>query len=502
MEDIELRVIAMYLPQFHRVPENDKWWGEGFTEWKAVKSGKNYYECQVQPRVPYNDFYYDLMDKNTMKWQAALMHEYGVDGMCFYHYYFKDGKKILERPAENLLEWKDIDMPFCFSWANETWARSWSKLRNTNSWSIQEEKTSESEGNAILLEQAYGNENDWKTHFDYLLKFFKDERYIKIDNKPVFIFYKPFDISCLSKMVLCWKKLATEAGLEGLFLIGVNCGKMNEFDAVLEQEPQNTIRANGNHVFDTRSFWNEILGRPINRSIKTYYCGVPGYDDTPRRGKNGVLLSSTDPIDFENGMTMLFERSYALGNELVFVNAWNEWGEGMYLEPDALNGYGMLEALRNAKEKAEHQNVNTAFTNIVNSGEIAKVDRYHSYWVTFDKWLSVLENGSTISDYLISNGIKRVGIYGLGMSGKHLISQLEKSEIEIGFGVDRKKIEEKMEFDVYCIDDEIPKADLIIVSVTYDFASIYEELSMKTDCEIVSINELLDNILSGEKLRS
>ncbi len=125
----------MDLPQFHRIPENDMWWGEGFTEWTAVKAGEKFFEGQMQPRVPLDGNYYDLLNEQTMRWQADLMRKYDIYGMCFYHYYFKDGRKILEKPAENLLEWKDIEMPFCFSWANETWARSWSNINGKNAWS-------------------------------------------------------------------------------------------------------------------------------------------------------------------------------------------------------------------------------------------------------------------------------------------------------------------------------------------------------------------------------
>ena len=126
----ELRALAMYLPQFHRVPENDAWWGEGFTEWTAVKKAVPLFEGHEQPRTPLNSNYYDLMDKGTMEWQADLAKKYGIDGFCFYHYWFRDGRRILEKPAENLLQWKDIDMPFCFCWDPVSWARTWTKLGN------------------------------------------------------------------------------------------------------------------------------------------------------------------------------------------------------------------------------------------------------------------------------------------------------------------------------------------------------------------------------------
>ena len=131
----DVKVVAMYLPQFHRTDENDKWWGEGFTDWVAVKEAEPVFEGHIQPRVPLNENYYNLMDREVMQWQAELAKKYNVYGFCFYHYWFKKGQKLLEKPAENLLNWKDIDMKFCFSWANVTWARTWSKITSKNEWS-------------------------------------------------------------------------------------------------------------------------------------------------------------------------------------------------------------------------------------------------------------------------------------------------------------------------------------------------------------------------------
>ena len=196
-----MKVLAMYLPQFHRVDENDEWWGEGYTEWTAVKKGEKLFPGHEQPRVPMKHNYYDLLKKETMQWQTELMKKYKVYGMCFYHYYFQKGRKILEKPAENLLKWKDIDMPFCFSWANETWARTWSKLTGTNTWNSREEKAHEIGDDGILLKQEYGGEEDWENHFYYLQPFFEDIRYIRVENKPVFIIYKPDEISCLLQMM-------------------------------------------------------------------------------------------------------------------------------------------------------------------------------------------------------------------------------------------------------------------------------------------------------------
>ena len=155
-----IKIISMYLPQFHRVKENDEWWGEGFTEWTAAKQAHPLFENHYQPHIPLNQNYYDLLDKKTMQWQADLMKKYGIDGQCIYHYWFKNGRQILERPAENLLHWTDIDMPFFFCWANESWARTWSHLRNRTPWSTELEPKQKAGDNGVLLEQQYGEEKE------------------------------------------------------------------------------------------------------------------------------------------------------------------------------------------------------------------------------------------------------------------------------------------------------------------------------------------------------
>ncbi|MCR5235803.1 MAG: glycoside hydrolase family 99-like domain-containing protein [Lachnospiraceae bacterium] len=353
------KIIALYLPQFHRVKENDEWWGEGFTEWTAVKKAEPLFDGHDQPRVPKDNYYYDLLDKRTMEWQASLMHEYGVDGLCFYHYWFKDGRQILEKPAENLLEWKDIDMPFCFSWANETWKRSWSNIEDGNAWIEDHEAGVIKEGSGILLQQEYGTEEDWKKHFYYLLPFFMDKRYIRIDDKPVFMIYKPEDIGCLKSMRDYWNKLSQENGLSGIMIIGAvreQSGNDNpdgyyqrvpgEFEHCICGEPD------GLKLFSYDKTWKKIL--EFNGGKNYFYTALTGFDDSPRRGRKGNVFLGFSPEKFERYLTSLLKKSEEEGKELIFINAWNEWGEGMYLEPDQKNGYNMLEAVRNARKNSEN----------------------------------------------------------------------------------------------------------------------------------------------------
>lgn len=177
------KTIAIYLPQFHEVEENNRWWGQGFTDWVTVKNALSLFQGHRQPRVPLDQNYYDLLQHDTMKHQAEMAAKYKVSGFCFYHYWFKDGRRILEKPAENLLRWTDIDMPFCFSWANQTWARTWTNVSNSNAWIDVDFENRES-GDDILLRQSYGGKKDWKEHFEYLLPFSETAGiYITMENR-------------------------------------------------------------------------------------------------------------------------------------------------------------------------------------------------------------------------------------------------------------------------------------------------------------------------------
>ena len=192
--------------------------------WKSAKKSKPLFPGHNQPRVPDHNNYYNLLDKETMEWQAKLARRAGIHGFCIYHYWFGE-KQLLEKPAENLLKWKDIDINYCFSWANESWIRSWSKFAG-NAW-INSPKEAERNAAGMLIEQKYGDEEEWKRHFLYLLPFFQDERYIKKGNKSVFVIYIPSAIKCLKKMVDCWNKLAVENGFGGIYFVGLKDSSIN-----------------------------------------------------------------------------------------------------------------------------------------------------------------------------------------------------------------------------------------------------------------------------------
>ena len=500
-----MKVIAMYLPQFHRLPENDEWWGEGFTEWTAVKASTPLFDGHIQPRKPMNNNYYNLMDKQTMLWQVDLMKNYKVSGMCFYHYWFKEGRQILEKPAENLLKWKEVDMPFCFSWANESWTRTWSRLNCKNIWTSKFEPKQENTQNAsgILLEQNYGEEEMWKKHFDYLLPFFKDKRYIKINEKPVFIFYRPASIPCLERMIEYWRKLALEADLSGLYLIGTNIAIKGSLDAILLQEPQYTmiqcfdkkytdkLNVNVAKFIEGQDVWDKILERKIDENNKIYCGGFSGYDDTPRRGRGGFVITQIAPNDFKKNIKKLMKKNEVLKNDLVFINAWNEWGEGMYLEPDEQMEYGYLEAIKEAVDTYKLEDIKIfSKKNIENE---LLIDRYQSYWRILNKWLTLKEEGKLLETYFEKHGYSKIAIYGVGMIGVHLVKELEKSSIVIEYGIDQQGAENvHQKFPIYKKEDALPRVDVIIVSVTYDYANIYRYLKEKVNCPIISLEEVVE----------
>ncbi|MBO6243650.1 MAG: glycoside hydrolase family 99-like domain-containing protein, partial [Clostridia bacterium] len=173
----KMMVVAFYLPQFYSFPENDKWWGEDFTEWTNVKKSKPLWNGHYQPTIPLNNNFYRLDSIEPMKEQVRLARKYGVDGFCFYHYWFGKNRQLMEKPVENYLKEPSLDLPFCLCWANHNWSRTW----------VGGDKD-------VLMDMNYGDEEEWGKHFNYLIKFFKDDRYIKIDNKPVLVIYLPQDI--------------------------------------------------------------------------------------------------------------------------------------------------------------------------------------------------------------------------------------------------------------------------------------------------------------------
>ncbi len=354
-----VKIIAFHLPQFHAIPENDKWWGEGFTEWTNSRKTSPIFNGHYQPKQPLDDYYYNLLDKSALQWQVELAKKYGIYGFCFYHYWFK-GKKLLEKPLEIYLENKDLDLPFCFSWANHSWTRTW--LDNED----------------MLMKQVYGEYEDWVTHFNFLFDYFNDSRYIKIDDKPVIIFNRPLDFDKADEMIDCWTKLAKEKGLEGVYFIETLSGYQRDSvlaksDGLLESEPSYTYNflplwyrlfRKSARVFYPKTkprfnlydaFWKTMLKRRPIISSKTVYPGaLVNWDNAARRPINANIFLSFSPAKFKRYLQQQLVRCKTVyKTDFLFLNAWNEWAEGNYLEPDKKYKYEMLEAVRDALKGAD-----------------------------------------------------------------------------------------------------------------------------------------------------
>lgn len=492
-----MKTIAFYLPQFHTIPENNKWWGDDYTEWTAVKNAKALYNGHSQPKTPYKQRYYNLLDKDTMLWQASIMEKYGVDGLCFYHYYFKGGKKVLEKPAENLLKWKDINMPFCFSWANESWARTWSAIGTKNVWNcIEEEKQriyTQNEG--ILLKQEYGNEIDWRIHFEYLLPFFNDDRYIKYENSPVFIIHRADDIPCLPQMLEFWDALAKENGFDGIYVIGSNANVLG-LNAYIRQE------ANYSDTFNELRISYDMMKELVIKNAlvvdtKTYLCGFPAYDDTPRRGESGKIIDGSTPIKFYDMMKNLYAISDYRKQEYIFINAWNEWGEGMYLEPDTDNGYSYLEALKKAQidyRQITIDEIKKRYT--FDLCEIRKLQleiEKHKHMSRVLGRLAKYGNVSQcIESYLRVKSIKSIALYGYGDIAKTIEIYIPIDRLK--YIIDKNSERVKSKHLVYGLKKGLPNVDLIVVCLPNLFYIIYKELKSIINTRIISIDQFLDEL--------
>ncbi|MBR4267262.1 MAG: glycoside hydrolase family 99-like domain-containing protein [Bacteroidales bacterium] len=347
-----IKIFALYLPQYHTIPENDKWWGMGFTEWTNVKKSKPLFKGHNQPRIPLNNNYYNLLDDNTFKWQIGLAKKYGIDGFCFYHYWF-NGKLLLEKPLENYLANKDLDFPFFFSWANEPWARTWDG-QNKN----------------VLMPQIYGGKDDIVNHFNYMLPFFKDFRYIKKDNKPVFVLYKANSITYLEEMIDIWTKMAKNNGFDGVFFIESLVGTQKEkysqqTDACFYFEPMWSrihfkdslfLRLLRYCFWRNRSSYERGMKKILNYEHinENRYAGFfVDWDNSPRKGKNGSIYLKSSPIIFEKYLIEQVKKMQQNNCSVLFINAWNEWCEGAYLEPDVVNKYSYLECIKRVKNNLD-----------------------------------------------------------------------------------------------------------------------------------------------------
>lgn len=366
----KVKVIANYLPQYHRIPENDRWWGQGYTDWDAVRRAAVLFDGHEQPKVPLDKFYYSLDKEEDIRWQIDLANKYGVSGFAIYHYWFNTNMHLLSKPAEIIRDNKDLDISYLFLWDNSTWKRTWSNVRNANDWAPDYDNNKTVDGDSddgILAELDYGDETDWKAHFDYLVSFFKDPRYVKIDGKPVFGFFQPqVQFQVIKDMVRCWERLAKENGLPGIICMtrdnyrGLNLEYRFKYSPLTPYSFSSYVyyklkdiwaKRTGNiRFYNYDHCWKQVLREAKEAPRTTILSGFVSFDDTPRRGKNGRVILGTTPEKFEYYMKELLHIAERRGDEYVFLTAWNEWGEGAYMEPDQSGKYGYLEALRRAMD--------------------------------------------------------------------------------------------------------------------------------------------------------
>lgn len=368
-----VRLLAFYFPQFHAIAENDAWWGRGFTDWVNVKRARPLFHGHHQPRVPLGGRYYDQSRRETLEWQIALARAHGVDGFCHYHYWF-DGKQLLEKPTNIVLDSRALDFPFCLAWANETWSRRW-------------------DGRDHLVLQAQTHRPDkalWMRHFDYLFRAWSDPRAIKVAGRPLFLVYRPHLIQQAGEMIDCWREEALRRGLPGLYLVAMKQFEfpakdvLRHFDATMQFQPfeaifspdfegdvfetsrpvqalrrlperaQDLLRAlrywlfSGITFYDYDMVWKHILKVEREAGIPAFPGAFIDWDNTARYVKRARIFRGVSPERFEHWFRQLVQVTALRPDpeQLIFLNAWNEWAEGAYLEPDERHGYRYLQAVK------------------------------------------------------------------------------------------------------------------------------------------------------------
>ena len=377
------RIIGLYLPQYHPIPENDEWWGKGFTEWTNVAKAKPLFRGHYQPRIPADLGFYDLRLPEVREQQAELAREAGLEGFCYYHYWFGNGKQLLQRPFEEVLASGKPDFPFCLCWANHDWTnKTWTKGNSLRR-------------DSMIMQMHYSKEDHIK-HFNAVLPAFSDNRYIKVDGKPLFAVWEPRAIPECRLFIDLWQQMAHENGLEGIHFVGytqnssgrstkdghVSLWNANQaaeryqevldlgFDAVMSSGYRRAVALLQGK---TRMMWRMLSGKTFaptyskmdySRLMANYYVPedageniyptlLPQWDRTPRAGKNSEIVVDSTPARFQETVETAIELIWQKEPEhqLLFLKAWNEWGEGDYVEPDQKFGHGWLQAIRNAIDK-------------------------------------------------------------------------------------------------------------------------------------------------------
>src|SRR3954471_15666895 len=365
------RILAFYLPQFHPIPENDLWWGKGFTEWTNVARAKPLYKGHVQPRLPADLGFYDLRVPEVREQQVELARAAGVESFCYWHYWFGNGRRILERPFKEILASGHPNFPFCLAWANQSWTGIWYGAPGR-----------------MLLEQQYPGKADEEAHFQWAQCAFDDARYSRVDGKPIFIVFSAKDMPSTASFIDHWRELAHKAGYPGLYFVGVsdaaycmhedryNVPMLEPFDAVTILGPEDHIPTRGgimerklrprikardlgrfnrfrpqSWARPTRIEFADVVAHVLEdmpRGERFLPSVLSGWDNTPRASVHGTVYEGFTPELFKRYLqkAIALLRDHPSQKKIVFLKAWNEWAEGNVVEPDAIYGHGLLDALR------------------------------------------------------------------------------------------------------------------------------------------------------------
>ncbi|MBP3924559.1 glycoside hydrolase family 99-like domain-containing protein [bacterium] len=351
-----IKPIAFYLPQFHSIPLNDKNFGKGFTEWTNVSKALPQFPGHHQPQIPIDVGFYDLTHDDVMYRQIELAKMYGIYGFCFYYYWFS-GKRLLEKPLFNWLNNKDLNLPFCLCWANENWSKLW-----------------DGGNKEVVMEQKLQDDDDEKFFYD-ILPFLKDERYIKVDNKPVLLIYRLnlFEKERVNKFIKNIRALAEKEGLFGIHLVGVKSFELRDFeeydvDASVEFPPfginpnlfdEGYVNKNFvGEIYDMTSYVEkaDYINENNTKLYKSVFCG---WDNTARKVRSGAAIFLLEPDLYKKWLYNIMKwtrKNHKENDRLVFINAWNEWGEGAHLEPSLRYGYAYLQATKEALEEVSLTN--------------------------------------------------------------------------------------------------------------------------------------------------
>ena len=364
MQDInkKARVIAIYLPQYYPIPENDETWGKGFTEWTNVGKAKPLFRGHYQPRVPADLGYYDLRLPETREAQAKMAKEAGVEGFMYWHYWFGNGKRLLERPFNEVLKSGKPDFPFCLGWANHSWT--------TKTWT----KDKFGQKDKMIAEQLYLGEEDDIRHFYCVMEAFKDKRYIRVNEEPIFVIYAPLEMPEPIRFINLWKKLAKENGLKGIHFVALIGGWAGNYQKVLELgfdaiipgnlwTAESKVKGKWNKLIQHKlreKFWGFMLNKyKYSEIIKHFYTDfdkknnayptiLPQWDRSARSGRKAAIYTGSTPELFEKHIKQALDIIQHKPEEqkILFLRSWNEWAEGNYVEPDLKFGTRYLESLK------------------------------------------------------------------------------------------------------------------------------------------------------------